>query len=702
MDEPLEEQLKSIKKQIEELESFGDESIEICSVLQELRECYGELCKSQQEGGLDRRALHQLDDGDYINEIDETQGAALFGSDRSSGPSHVPLGPEFCDSDASSNMSFSSDAGSSGSHDRDFTRLQRSPRRRRKRRRQRAVVAWLVVPGAEHCDESLQRTIERARELRDQCGALDATVSRFIWGSYFFQNLAPGQLIAFAQRQLNGSHEWFHGIIKELVTGSSTLPKVLTRTSDVVVVPPSQRVSSCPADVDVCASPSCERESSDPVDVECPSRFCSSYAASRCSSPPPAAAGDHLSSASESPDALPEYPVILGARVVFAAPDRQSRVPCRDYDSVCPRGHVCRYSHGVVVDSDNLRPVAPGDVMNYLHAGCAVMFMPPGEGHLWMKGTVVAVEGSSVTVETVAHDDPERRHVITRKQCLLPFLDPAAFQHLQLPGDLPLVDDAAEGTENASEMMPDNQEATAVASPDQPLEDVDSDAHLSHPSLGRWEQYTKGFGSRMLRKMGYKVGDPLSPPSWKPGHAPRLVAPLPIRLLCPRVGLDFLNKDTAKQSGRKLLASATIDFQRSGLEEFEALQKKRQEKEAAAGAFGILNCTLQQDHQKLQAIKEREHAAALHATRSGKKSDLALRKELLELAQQMKLIQTDIQKTQQQLSRHTGASGIQQLRSRYALALQLKQQELCQVQERHRAIHEQLQATRSQTKLNIF
>lgn len=110
------------------------------------------------------------------------------------------------------------------------------------------------------------------------------------------------------------------------------------------------------------------------------------------------------------------------------------------------------------------------------------------------------------------------------------------------------------------------------------------------------------------------MGQPLSPPSWKPGHPPRLVTPLPIRFLCPRslrqfrfffffattvlftshrAGLDFLpNEKTGRPGKKNKHAKTTVDFQHSGIEAFEESQKKRREREASTGAFGVLNSAL--------------------------------------------------------------------------------------------------------------
>lgn len=114
---------------------------------------------------------------------------------------------------------------------------------------------------------------------------------------------------------------------------------------------------------------------------------------------------------------------------------------------------------------------------------------------------------------------------------------------------------------------------------------------------------------------------------------------------------------------------------------------------------------------------EREHAALLHATRTGKKSDGLLRQEILLLERTIKTLQQEILQIRQQLSRHTGRKrnnvlfltftftgtlGVQQLRLRYASTLELKQKELAQNEERYAVVREQLQANSVQLKLNVF
>lgn len=253
--------------------------------------------------------------------------------------------------ECSSSIAPSNDLGSGYA----AARSRRKLRRRARHRKHIAVTEpRFFLPDVDLSDERLKAFLTRAREVRDQSGVLELTLSRYIWGFYFYQILTENQLIAFAQRKLNGSYEWFPGIVKEIVTSVSPPPPVLSHQRLLPDVSGSSSTSgfAAPESTGRSLEGSASLSNTDTAlnvvnKVTERGSFHSSQMEKQATEPTVDA------SCVEN-----QHPVVLRLRVVFAAPDCLSRIPCRDFGTYCPRGHRCRYSHGVWVDVDNVRPLS--------------------------------------------------------------------------------------------------------------------------------------------------------------------------------------------------------------------------------------------------------------------------------------------------------------------------------------------------------
>ena len=223
--------------------------------------------------------------------------------------------------------------------------------------------------------------------------------------------------------------------------------------------------------------------------------------------------------------------------VLFLNPIHKSMVPCKYFlNGNCDYNATCKYSHGYVVDIEELEEYDEPD-FSQLCKGCKCLAKFENDG-VWYPAIVDNVHEEQATVS-----------FDTYKETLT----------LDFHSILPI--SSLYTSDNSSE---DDELDDAVDRCD----DFSYKPVLMSGPMGEWEQYTKGIGSKLMMKMGYIFGKGLG----KDGQGK--IEPVEIRLLPPGKSLDYvaelrekgLIKDPLKIKNKKNKSLASVNNSESAFD----------------------------------------------------------------------------------------------------------------------------------------
>ncbi|XP_057289367.1 zinc finger CCCH-type with G patch domain-containing protein-like [Hydractinia symbiolongicarpus] len=197
---------------------------------------------------------------------------------------------------------------------------------------------------------------------------------------------------------------------------------------------------------------------------------------------------------------------LLKVKVLFLNPTHEAMVPCKYFlDGKCSYGEECRYSHGYQVDANELKEYEEPDFSGLnIDSKCLAKY----DNDIWYKATIRDIHEDHVTVSYDTYSET----------AVLDF-------HSILPITL--------NSDPASSSSSDDETDTDAT--DQPgfAQLTYKPASQTGP-LGGWEEHTRGIGSKLMLKMGYRFGKGLGK------NEQGKVEPVVIRLLPPGKSLDAI------------------------------------------------------------------------------------------------------------------------------------------------------------------
>jgi len=227
------------------------------------------------------------------------------------------------------------------------------------------------------------------------------------------------------------------------------------------------------------------------------------------------------------------------ATVVFLAPAENAMKMCTQFlEGNCTFGSRCRFSHGCQVPLDELMPVDDTLLGGTLQEGedCWVEY----RDKLWYPGVVERVQGDEMILVAFHHYNES---VQVRRDSLVKMVEPFTRSDSEFDSD--------EDEDDVEDDDDGNTIAVARLRAADEDEDqarrrrlgVNSEEVTSRgQKIADWERHTKGIGSKLLMRMGYKFVSPPVPPLYRPRCLPKLFLFLPFSSLLGSVQGDGLGK----------------------------------------------------------------------------------------------------------------------------------------------------------------
>jgi len=174
-------------------------------------------------------------------------------------------------------------------------------------------------------------------------------------------------------------------------------------------------------------------------------------------------------------------------RVVFSHPTSQDMLPCQHFlRGKCKFGEEkCKFSHGEVKQLDDLLEYQEPD-FGAIKATSHVLAKAEGED-LWAKAVVEHVEGEIVHVKFARGGN--QIHSL----------------NIQSVHPLPEEEESDDDQEE-EEPMAGHSKDTNFEESETNFAPIDLLGSLESEQLGEWEKHTKGFGSKLMARMGYVAG----------------------------------------------------------------------------------------------------------------------------------------------------------------------------------------------------
>lgn len=367
--------------------------------------------------------------------------------------------------------------------------------------------------------------------------------------------------------------------------------------------------------------------------------------------------------------------------VMFSNPTHRAMVPCQYFlNGMCKfSDEKCNFSHGHIVMLDDIKAYEEPDYSSLqVNGTCLARF----SDKLWYRAKVESIEEDGRFV--VSFEVKNDVLVVNHEEIM-----PLGEQSEKSEPDLTSSESDSGEDENASKVIKYIVPKTTDA-------------------MGQWEAHTKGFGSRIMAKMGYIVGQGLG----KNGEGK--AEPVPIEILPAGKSLDAImqlkeqanNKDlfnpfnNEKKKRKKIEQRSKNEYDRpEKVDVFDFINNKLSRKKDADGSSNP--CKKKQQPQKSghdsTRNKETKHISLKDLS---KKSDRTLNVQHMKTEEELRRVEKEIRRLKDTISRHEDKN------KNVAKKLEVKIAELetykKQLQASESAIGQQKKQRSDHKKLTIF
>ncbi|CAL8143631.1 unnamed protein product [Orchesella dallaii] len=309
-------------------------------------------------------------------------------------------------------------------------------------------------------------------------------------------------------------------------------------------------------------------------------------------------------------------------RVIFLQPVVKSQLLCPFYkeDKCKFSDQDCNFSHGEVVPLSQLREYNEPDYSSIV-PGSRVYAKYHDD--LWYKATVQKITDEG---------ECEVSYDVGNEGLTLPLHE--TFPLNSIEGDDAASDlDSSEDDVQNPELSSDSELEIPKTLLGDGLLDMRGDS-----ALGEWEKYTKGFGSKLMVKMGYVMGTGLGK------NREGRVEPVDAIVLPPGKSLDACMELKEKAQDGNLFSAEKRRVKQQRKAEKQRAKIAAQKPKKEASVFEFLNSKL--------SIRKTHTAPRKDDGDLRKQSSTHLNKRLFGLNENMKQVLKDIARTKQSMKRH--------------------------------------------------
>ncbi|KAF5273034.1 hypothetical protein FQR65_LT04776 [Abscondita terminalis] len=347
----------------------------------------------------------------------------------------------------------------------------------------------------------------------------------------------------------------------------------------------------------------------------------------------------------------------IKVKVMFINPTHQEMLPCPYLmDGNCKfEDEKCKYSHGEVVSFSSLQEYADP---NFEEITMGSLVLAKQADKLWSRAKVLRIIGDN---------------------CIVKFDSNQKDLKLALHEVLPLEGGNAE--DNTDDELESDQD------------DIINMSLINTPSsnaLGDWEKYTKGFGSKLMAKMGYIVGTGLG------RRSDGRIEPVPAVVLPPGKSLDHCMVLREKAGNSKDLFSIERKLKQLQKKQEKRNQKAYEREKRKIDVFNFLNETVAREKtETAPTISKNKHRQDIKTETSR-----SLNVASLKIDEDIKRIERELFKIRESLSRHRDSQS--QINKTLKQKLIAKQQELQTLKMKSSNITNEQSLRNDKKKLTIF
>ena len=341
-------------------------------------------------------------------------------------------------------------------------------------------------------------------------------------------------------------------------------------------------------------------------------------------------------------------------RIVFSSPITQKMVPCQYFLSgKCKFSDLkCNYSHGHLCSLKDVKDYNEPDY-SLISPGCKVL-----------------AKNNSSTLGTRDYGVVEM--VSNNQEAAIRFQGSANANNVSVPFEniLPLGNDDA--TEFQCESRTNDSDEYLILTIDPTVE-----------RLGQWEQHTKGFGSKLMMKLGWMAGSGLG----KAGEG--RIEPVPTLIYPSGKSLDWCIERRAKDA-----EEVSVSASKKSNARFVKQQKREQEaKEKQESMFNIINSACGGSSRQSNFLRKESKSSS--EVEKPTESDKV---RAFKLGQQMEKIRSDISRLEESLKRHKDKVTQESLSSR----IRAKNEHLKKLEQEKNKVDQNSDRKSARQKLSIF